>query len=188
LTKLLKLFAVVTAIHCCIAPNPASSRQWKPTPEALARDYATINDVKANGDLTLLLWFVPQMVPSGTAGADIVADMARKNVVLMVVRGHIDKTTGTLSFDDLQSLDARDQDGKALTAIVRDKLPPTNVAIVSSMEAMLRQSMGAMGKGMKMFVFDSTGLDSCGRGRLQVLLGGETYTWDTPFPTCAQSN
>jgi hypothetical protein len=44
----------------------AACREWKATPEALAREYATINDSRPGGELILLLWFVPEMAPANT--------------------------------------------------------------------------------------------------------------------------
>jgi hypothetical protein len=40
---------------------------------------------------------------------------------------------------------------------------------------------------MKLFVFDGAGIDSCSKGRLSIPLADETYTWDTPFPSCQQN-
>ena len=78
--------------------------------------------------------------------------------------------------------------GKALTPVARNDLPPTNTAMLAALEAMFRQSIGAMGKGMKMFVFEGGNIDSCKKGQLSVPLASETYTWDTPFPGCDQKS
>ncbi|MBV9561681.1 MAG: hypothetical protein JOY90_14715 [Bradyrhizobium sp.] len=167
---------------------PASSRQWKPTPDALARDYATITDARANGELVVLMWIVPRMVQPTATGAAAATAMAQKYVMLVVVRGRLDKATGSMSFDDIDSLDAKDQSGKALTAVSRNDLPPNSTAMVAALEAVFRQSMGAMGKGMKMFIFEGANIDSCKKGQLSVPFGSETYTWDTPFPGCDQKS
>jgi hypothetical protein len=164
--------------------SSASSRIWKATREAKARDYVTINDTRANGDLVLLLWFVPQMVQAGTPGAANFSAILQKYVIMMAVHGHLDKTSGSVSFDDLTTLEARDQAGKPLPLMARKDLPPTTIAALSGMEALFRQSFGAMGNGMKMFVFDSGEVSSCKNGKLSVPLAGETYTWNTPIPGC----
>lgn len=164
--------------------SSASARIWKATREAKARDYATINDTRADGSVILLLWFVPQLVKPDITGAAILSAMLRKYVVMLAVQGHLDKPTGLVTFDDLKTLEASDQAGKPLTLVARTDLPPTTVSMLAGLEALFRRSFGAMGKGMKMFVFESGDVNSCKSGKLSVPLAGETYTWDTPIPGC----
>ena len=60
------LVAAAAVTLFALAPNHCLSREWKATPEALAREYATINDSRPGGELILLLWFVPEMAPANT--------------------------------------------------------------------------------------------------------------------------
>ncbi len=180
--------AVAAVLLCSFfGISPAWSRQWKATPEALARDYAKINDPRADGELVLLIWFVPQMVRADAPGAAQMTVMLRNHIVLMVVDGRLDKATGTMSFQEISGLEAHDQNGHALVPIEKDQLPPTTIGAVTALEAMFRQSLGNMGKGTRLFVFDADRVDSCGNGRLSVSMAHETYTWDTPFPSCQSS-
>ncbi|MGA7803760.1 hypothetical protein [Bradyrhizobium sp.] len=165
-------------------PFPAAARQWKATPDAIARDYATITDARPNGELILLMWIVPRMMQPSANGATAAMAMVEKYVVLVAVHGHLDRATGVMSFDDIDALDPRDQNGKALTPVARGDIAPTNTAMLAALEAMFRQSTGAMGKGMKMFVFEAGNVDSCKKGQLSVPLANEIYTWETPFPGC----
>jgi hypothetical protein len=177
--------ATAAAIAFSLAVSPAWSRQWKATPEALARDYATINDTRPDGELVLLLWFVPPMIRPETPGASAITGLLRKNIVLMAVDGRLDKASGTLSFQEISGLEARDQNGRTLVPIEKDQLPPATVGAVTVLETAFRQSLGNMGKGTKLFVFDAASVDACGKGRLSVSLANETYTWDTPIPGCS---
>jgi hypothetical protein len=165
-----------------------SARQWRATPDAIARDYATITDTRPNGELIMLMWIVPRMVLPNSPGAAAAITMVQKYVLVVAVHGHLEKTTGIMTFDDIDSLEVRDQAGKPLTPVAKGDLPPTNTAMLAALEAMFRQSIGAMGKGMKMFVFDGANIDSCKKGQLSVPLASETYTWDTPFPGCDQKS
>jgi hypothetical protein len=167
-----------------VALSAASSRSWKATPSAIARDYATINDTRPGGEIVMLMWFVPTMVQTGATGSAALIAMLQKYVVMMVVHGRLDKTTGTIAFDDINTLEARDQADKPLTLLARNDLPPTTTGALTAVEAMFRQSLGATGNGMKMFVFQADGVDACKKGRLSIPLAGETYTWDTPIPGC----
>jgi hypothetical protein len=175
-------FLLITATAATLISlllSPALSREWKATPAALVRDYATIVDVRPDGEMIVLLWFVPQLVPSNP-GAQAVSSMAQKYVLLEAVHRRLD-ATGKPSFEELNALNARDQDGVALKLVERDSLPPTYVAMIAAMEATFRQSNGA---GAKLFAFDAAGMDACQKGRLSVSLANEIYTWDTPFPGC----
>lgn len=169
-------------------PFPASSRQWRTTPEALTRDYAAINDTRPNGELILLMWMVPGMAPATGPGSEIASSTLRKYVVIVAVHGRLDKTTGVVSFDDIAEPDVKNQDGKSLKPIERADLPPASIAVLTAMEAVFRQSLGPMGKGMKTLIYEAGDIDSCGKGRLSVPFANETYTWDTPFAACNLKN
>jgi hypothetical protein len=176
--------ALLTAALSLAALSTASSRIWKATPDAIARDYATINDTRPGGELVLPMWFVPGMVRPDMNGATNLIAMLQKYIVVMAVHGHLDKASGTLSFDDIDTLEARDQNGKPLNLVTRGDMPPARIAVLTAVETMFRQSLGAMGKGMKVFVFDAGAVDSCKNGEMSIPLAGETYRWDMPFPSC----
>ena len=178
--------ALITAALSIVAVSTTSSRMWKATPDAIARDYALINDTRGGGEVVVLMWFVPAMVRSDMSGAANLVATLEKYVVIMVVHGRLDKASGTLSFEDIGSLEARDQAGKALNLLARSDMPPAPSAMLTAVETMFRQSLGAMGKGARMFVFDAGDVDSCKKGGMSIPYAGETYTWDTPFPGCAQ--
>jgi hypothetical protein len=176
--------ALITAVLSVVAVSAASSRNWKATPDAIARDYATINDARPGGELILLMWFVPTMVRTDMSGAANLMATLQKYVVVMAVHGRLDKASGAFSFDDIDTLQARDQAGRPLNLLAGSAMPPAPTAVLAAVESMFRQSLGAMGKGMKMFVFEAGDVDSCKKGGMSIPYAGETYTWDTPFPSC----
>jgi hypothetical protein len=181
------LRAALAAAFLLFAFYPASSRVWRATPDQLAQDYLTINDTRPGGELVLLLWFAPPMVRPGIGGGTELSAVLERYVALMTVHGRLDKASGTMSFDDFDTLQANDQAGKPLTVVPKDKLPPTVAGVVTIMEGLYRQAAGAMGKGMKMFIFEAGSVDACKTGALSVPFAGETYTWTTPIPGCHQS-
>jgi hypothetical protein len=187
MSKGLGRVAAAATMLFVLGVSPALSRQWKATPEALARDYAVITDQRPDGDLVLAMWFVPQMVPANSPGAADVGTMLQKYVVIAVVHGRLQSATGTISFEPIDALPAMNQSGKSLAPVSKDSLPPAYVGMLSAMESMFRQTLGTMGNGMKVFVFDAGGVGSCKRGQLSVLFVNETYTWDTPVPGCQQN-
>jgi hypothetical protein len=168
----------------CITSSPGWSRAWKPNPDAKARDYTTITDNRGNGEIVVLMWFAPPMVAPSLSGAQILAALLEKYTVIVVVHGHVNPTTGAMTFDDFDTLEARDQREIPLTLVPRDSLPPTTAGVLTTLETLFRQSFGAMGKGMKTFVFEAGAVHSCEKGGLSALHAGETYTWETPIPGC----
>jgi hypothetical protein len=176
--------ALIAAVISVVAVSTASSRMWKATPDAIARDYAIINDTRGGGEVVVLMWFVPTMVRSDMSGAANLAATLQKYVVVMVVHGRLDKASGTLFFEDIDTLEARDQAGRELNLLARNDMPPAPTAVLAAVETLFRQSLGALGKGAKMFVFDAGDVDSCKKGGMSISYAGENYTWDTPFPSC----
>jgi hypothetical protein len=173
---------LAAAIILLISFSPASSRQWKTTPEAVAADYAAITDGRP-GETVAVTWFVPPMwQPNATA---LIA-LTQKYVVLMAADRKIDKATGLPLFEDIAVLEPKDESGKALTPVARNDLPPTSAGIFALLESFGRQN-SAFGKGIKMFVFEKADVDACKKGQLSVVVAGETYTWETPFPGCSRS-
>jgi len=184
--KRLFMIGLLVAVASMAGFSNASSRDWKPTREAKARDYAMIQDIRtrADGRFVWLMWFVPQMIEANAPGAETVSATLQRYVVVLTVLGRVDKTTGSMAFERVTTLEAKDQSGKPLTLVQKNNLPPATISILAGSEAMLRQSFGAMGREINMFVFDSGDVGSCKPGKLSVPLAGETYSWDTPIPGC----
>src|SRR5437868_14558499 len=114
--------AIVSMVLVMSVSTPTLARQWKTTPDALARDYATINDTRENGEVVMLMWFVPKMVQPSAVNAGMVVSMLEKYVVLTTLHGRIDKQTGSMSFEEIENLEPRDQNGKLLAAVERGNL------------------------------------------------------------------
>jgi hypothetical protein len=169
---------LVAAIISLITFSPASSRQWKTTPQILARTDSR------RGETVMITWPVPQMMQPNATPA---IAMTQKYVVLMVAHSRFDKVTGINSYEDISALEPKDQNGNALAPVARTDLPPASVAMLAGLEAVLRQSLGPFGKGLKVFVFDKRDVDSCKKGQLSVEVAGENYIWETPFPGYSQA-
>jgi hypothetical protein len=175
----------LVAVLSCAGCLPASSRNWKSTPEKLASDYSIINDVRTDGDIVMLMWFAPPVVRADAPNAERFRSLLDKYIFLGVVHGHLDKTTGTSTFENIDTLEAKDEGGKTLALVERSNMNPASVGAVAVLERVFQQMLGAAGRGMKMFVFDADDVHACKKGKLSVPFAGETYTWETPFPGCS---
>jgi hypothetical protein len=90
-------------------------------------------------------------------------------------------------FEFNATLEARGSDGKLLSLIPRDALPPAVAVLVTYYETYARQTYGQFGSGTKFFIFDAGTVRACEKGQLFIPFVGETYTWNTPFPGCLES-
>ena len=113
------------------------------------------------------------------------ARMLEKDIVISVVHYHTGEG-GAISVDNIDTLEVRDDDDKPLTLVSRTELLPTEVGMISTIEASFRQSIGRIGDGTRFFIFDAGMVRACEKGRISVPFAGETYTWETPFPGCLQ--
>jgi len=175
---------LLSTMLSCIAFSPASSRIWKATPNAIAGDYANIQDNRVKGEAVVLRWIAPPTLPA--EGSPVFKAVLERYVVILAFHGKF-QSSGEASFDDIDTLEARDQSDKPLKFVSSDTLTPAAAGALTAMEAVIRQSLGAMGKAMKTFVFDAGAVRSCEKGGLSVLFAGETYTWETPFPGCTNA-
>jgi hypothetical protein len=163
--------------------SSASSRPWNPTPSQIAGDYAQITHAKSSTDFVNIRWWAPPTVVSGTPLAGIL----EKYIVVSVVHFHINQPGATMSFDDIDTLEALDGGNKPLAIVPRNELPPAAIGVLSALEAALRQSLGRTGAGTKFFTFDAGTVRACEKGGISVPFAGETYTWETPFPGCVRT-
>lgn len=173
------LFATVVLLSTL---SPAQSRTWSRDPASLAQDYAVINDNRSGGEVVMVLWMVPPLVPN-TPSTQRARDMLEKYVVLGVAHAHIAKDA-TMTFDSVTALQARDGNGQPLTSLNENTMPPTVVGALATMKSAFGRSLGALGTGMQWFVFDGGAVHACTKGRMSVPFAGETYTYDTPIPGC----
>jgi hypothetical protein len=161
---------------------PASGRAWKPQGAGLAQDYSVIVDNRPDHELVEIFWMTWPMSPSA---AQALRPLLDRYVIVAVSHGRVDMDVGgKLIFDKDESAEAADLGGTSLKEIPDNSYPPAVAGAVAILGNFMRQSMGAMGEGMKFIVFDSGNVRACEKGRLSVRYAGETYVYDTPIPGC----
>jgi hypothetical protein len=167
-------------IFSSVAFSPALCRQWKPTPVQLAGEYAAINHNITDTEFVNIRWWAEPTVRPGTP----VSASFQKYILISVVRAHTNFPGGTITTEDVDTLEVRDSNDMPLTPVPRDALPPTAIATIVGLEAATRQAIGRLGQGTKFVIFDAGTVHACEKGLISVPLSGETYTWETPFPGC----
>lgn len=156
----------------------ADARPWKPSPSAVAQDYLQIQQMKPGGELVVLMWIAPPMIDVPAA-----KELLEKYVVIAIVHGRTGPA-GTLLFDDIPDLQALDGAGKPLHLYTEADMPADMAQGVQALQGVVRQALGAMGKGMTFFVFDGSKVKACTKGKLTIPYDGEDYTYETPIPGC----
>jgi hypothetical protein len=162
---------------CTLAPH-AWSRDWKPTPAVEAREYAMITDARKAGDMRMIFWLAPPMMPDPRA-----QQLLASYVVIGVSHAH-GTPAGVMSFDDIDTLQAKDASGQPLKLLTGDQIPPVVAGTVTMLESLSSRSFGPFGKGFHWFVFDAGAVNACKAGGLSVPFADEIYTYQTPIPGC----
>ena len=103
--------ALVMVTLSFIGFSPALSRLWHSSLDKSATDYAMIYDGRTGGEMVVILWLVPLMINAGYGEAEQLAAALQKYVVIMAVHNQLDKTTGNVSFEEIDTLQARDGTG-----------------------------------------------------------------------------
>jgi len=159
---------------------PAAARSWKPQGAVLAQDYSVITDARLNHDLVEIFWMSWPMTASAS---QVMQQLLDRYIILGVSHGMLDPG-GKMVFSREESAQATSLDGTQLKLLDEASYPPAVAGAVVTLGGFMRQSLGAMGEGMKFLVFESGGVRACEKGRLSVAYAGETYTYDTPIPGC----
>lgn len=171
---------VFSALACVLfASSPAGARPWKTTPQGLAQDYAQILDIRDQGEVVMVVWMSPPMLGAPPQAQQLLD----KYIVIGVVHGRMGPG-GSMLFDVIDTLEAKDGNGTALKLLEGDKQPDDISQFVLAMGGTMKQAIGAMGQGMRFFVFENGGVHSCAKGKLAIPYAGEVYTYDTPIPGC----
>jgi hypothetical protein len=168
-------------IAALLVSLPAAARQWNPTSQSLAVDYSMITESRPNRELVQIYWMTWPMA-AGAPQATL-RDLLDKYVILGVAHGQVD-AGGKMVFNKDEGAQAASLDGTALKEISEASYPPAVAGAIAALGSFMRQSLGAMGEGVKFLVFESGDVRACEKGRLSVTYSSETYTYDTPIPGC----
>jgi hypothetical protein len=162
--------------------SPALARQWNPDARGSALDYTQILHAKAGGEIVVVWWVVPDAFPNDS-NSQVLKDVLGRYVVIGIANGR-PTPNGGMGFSPILDLKISDQSGRQLSPLPPNVTPPELAQAMGAVQGIARQSLGAIGQGMRFFVYDGSSIHSCMPGKLTVPFGGETYTYDTPIPGC----
>jgi hypothetical protein len=159
--------------------GPSHARAW-PRGGPSASDYLLINDNRGNGEVVLVYWIAPPMMPAASQAA---RDLLDKYIVIGVVHAHGTKE-GSFTFDRPSTLEARGAQDEPLQSLDMDTMPPAVVGTLAVLKSSFSRSLGTFGQGMQWFVFGGGSVHACSKGGMAVLFADEKYTYVTPVPGC----
>ena len=160
---------------------PATARQWNPDTRGAALDYTQIVHAKANGEVVMVWWVVPETFPSD-ANSQVLKNVLGRYVIIGVSHGR--NGASGLALDPVPDVKITDQNARELSPFPANATPAEVTQAVSTLQALARQSLGPLGAGMRWFAYDGSMTHSCMAGKISVPFAGETYVYDTPIPGC----
>lgn len=163
---------------------PVEARQWGNGPPA-ALDYSQIVHVKPTGELVLVWWVVPEIF-APMPNTQALLNVLSRYVVVGVAQGR-PGANGAIAMETVPTVQIADQTGRNYSPLAENALPADVSQAIQTLQAISRQSpLGPVAQGIRWFVFQADTIHSCAPGKVSVPFGGETYTYDTPFPGCAK--
>jgi hypothetical protein len=161
---------------------PAVSRPWTRDPATLAQEYSLINDNRGKGDIVIVIWLSPPMIPDGPL-APRARETLDDHIIIGVVHAHASKEA-VFTFDAAVAPEVSDGNGKTLKTMTTDEMPPTIVGTLTTVQTIFARALGPLGQGTHWFAFEHGSVHACGKGGMSVRFAGETYTYETPIPGC----
>lgn len=161
----------------------ADARNWKPTASSRAMDYVQITDNRSENELVMIWWIASEAFIVGQDLDQATANLLREYVIVAVV--HMDiSPVGQFTFRSPTGVLVKTSADWERQPIAEESFPPLLVGFLSILKSMLAQGLGPLGEGIRWFVFDGKGIESCGNGLFWVSYAGEQYDYKTPIPGC----
>lgn len=180
--RVIGLFAACV-FSAVAAAGDADAREWRASPVSQAMEYLQIIDRRSPSEGVLVLWMSRDAL-SNTPEFKIGRALLAENLVFSVAHWDV-STTGDFSFREIVPPVLETPSGTRMP-LDEDELNPAGAGLRAGLKAQIAQAFGDMGKGLRWFVYDADGVDSCTEGILWLVYGGERYEYRTPIPGCVR--
>ena len=179
-------FLVVTILLValvCSSPNWVDARQWKPILSDQATEYTQIFDNRSPEEKVMIYWVAPETVNDCPAEIESIL----RGYLLVAVYHLRLSSLGKVTFQTPNGVQVKTASGKARQPLVQDTLPHAVIDLISSIQSPLSEALGHLGRGIRWYIFDGKGIDSCQEGVFWIVYAGEQYRYETPIPGCGQA-
>jgi hypothetical protein len=160
-----------------LACGPSQARLWKPTPQQLAGDYATIVHNKGDQGRVTIGWAASPAFPNL-----VLKQVLDRYIVISIVHA-VTGPDGSTLWDDIAGVQVLDGNNQPLKEVAPDNIPPGLAGFIATSAAAMRQNTQGKGK-ISLRVYEPGSVNACTAGKLLVAYDGETYSFDTPIPGC----
>lgn len=158
------------------------ARQWRATPTSKALQYVQIIDNRTAKEVVFVQWTTPEIVES-TPQNELLQSVLQQYMVILIAHASI-SNLGEWTIKIPEEVSVRGKNSEVLSPLQTTDLPPGVVGMITSLQNVLSNGLGPMGKGMRTFVFESNNIESCKDGLFWVVYAGEKYEYQTPTPGC----
>ena len=177
LACLLLVFGLV-----CGLIGPASARPWKPTAHERAQDYLQIEHSLSETEAVIIIWLAPQFF--APASMEPAMEQMFEQYALVSIMHFSMNDLGQWTAIEPNGVTLELSESASLAPLEAGDIPPMVSTILHFLESSLAGGFGAVGQGLKTFVYDGEEIDSCGGGRLWVRYLEERYEYEMPVPGC----
>lgn len=176
----------VSAVVCLLLVlglcGPASARPWKPTAHEKAQDYLQIEHNISETEAVIIIWMAPQFFDPATMD-DSMVQVFEQYALVAILHFSMDNLGQWTSIEPTD-VALEISETASLAPLGASEIPPIVSSILQFLESSLAGGFGAVGQGIKTFVYDGTQVDSCGEGKLWVRYLEERYEYEMPLPGC----
>jgi len=177
-----RLFAALIVLALALAAGGGGAREWKPTAQSLAENYAQIVDRRSPHEVVFVMWLVPELLPDGPESA-LARQILDDYLVIAVIHADVSEL-GEFSFRKVEDLTVNTVPNGTLRPLVADAVPPAVAGTLSTLRGVFGQTLGPMGRGAQWFAFNGDQVSSCKAGAFSVPYDGVDYSYQTPIPGC----
>jgi len=97
-----RLFAALIVLALALAAGGGGAREWKPTAQSLAENYAQIVDRRSPHEVVFVMWLVPELLPDGPESA-LARQILDDYLVIAVIHADVSEL-GEFSFRKVEDL------------------------------------------------------------------------------------
>lgn len=174
--------SILAALGAGLLASQGDARSWRSTPTDKARNYAQILDQRSPREMVLVFWLTDRMLQN-TPRNQRARELLTRNKVVGVLHADI-SAGGSFSYRNAAAPVLEMKGIGSRQAINTDQLEPAVAGAIASIQSVFSRALGPMGRGIKWYVFDGAGIDSCGSGTFYVNFANERYSYDLPIPGC----
>ena len=177
--RTLSFLAILATI---LSANVTAARQWKPAPLDAAQDYLKIEHALPGGQRVMIFWIAPQFVKGASANPRLFK-LLDDNMVVAMLHFKFGQS-GDMKHYNTDSVAVEVKGQGQLSLLSKNSYSSDLTQFTSAFKQLLAKSLGQLGKGLQLRVYDASAVGTCDQGTVWVNYLDEKYEYKTPLPGC----